>query len=78
MPFSDINNIKHCALRNRKRTRINRWNKFKKDKRRTSNIPTSDKRIIIRTIKTGTKEEVILALMYILYIAKDFFDKFNP
>lgn len=45
---------------------------------RKSNIPTSEKRIIIKTIKTGTKEDVILALMYILYIAKDFFDKFNP
>lgn len=44
---------------------------------RKSNIPTSEKRIIIKTIKTGTKEDVILALMYILYIAKDFFDKFN-
>lgn len=45
---------------------------------RKSNIPTSEKRIIIKTIQTGTKEEIILALMYILYIAKDFFDKFNP
>ena len=44
---------------------------------RKSDIPTSEKRIIIKTIKTGTKEDVILVLMYILYIAKEYFDKFN-
>lgn len=44
---------------------------------RKSNIPTSDKKRIIETIKTGTKEDIIFALMYVLYIAKDIFDKFN-
>ena len=41
-----------------------------------SNIPTSEKKEIIQTIRTGTKEEIILAIMYFLCIAKDFFDKF--
>lgn len=41
-----------------------------------SNIPTSEQKEIIQTIKTGTPEEIILAIMYFLCIAKDFFDKF--
>lgn len=43
---------------------------------RKSNIPTSDKTELIQTINTGTPEEVILAIMYFLSIAKEFFEKF--
>lgn len=41
-----------------------------------SNIPTSEKKEIIQTINTGTKEEILLAIMHFLCIAKDLFDKF--